>query len=194
MSSLALAVPVVAQIASAQTATSTDATTSASADATRVRPEFKRPTLQEMIDNDTKLLENVDTVVASLKTATQAHKNALTAAQSLTGTAQTDAIKKAQEEFHAAMEATMKASGIKGFPMFGGPHGGPGRGGMMKMKFDLATKLGMTETELKAAIDSGKTIEQIATEKGVTLPTPPMGGRGHGMMMRGQQAPAATAQ
>jgi hypothetical protein len=41
-----------------------------------------------------------------------------------------------------------------------------------------AQKLGMTEAELKAAMDSGKTIEQIAEEKGIDLPPRPpfMGG------------------
>lgn len=33
---------------------------------------------------------------------------------------------------------------------------------------DMATKFGMTETELKRAIDSGKPIYQIAAEHGVT--------------------------
>jgi hypothetical protein len=191
MSSLALAVPVVAQIASAATDTPMTGMTT-SADAGRVRPEFKQPTLQEMIDNDTALLGSVDSMVTTLKAATTAHKVALTAAVSLTGTAQQDAIKKANEDFRTAMKTAMEANpNFKGgMMMFGGPggkHGGPGH---MKFKANLAEKLGMTEAELKAALDGGKTIEQIATEKGVTLPTRPMmGGKGG---HRGMKNAAAT--
>ncbi len=38
-----------------------------------------------------------------------------------------------------------------------------------------AERFGMTETELQAELDSGKTIQQIAEEKGIEFP---MGGRG----------------
>lgn len=63
-------------------------------------------------------------------------------------------------------------------------HKGPGMGGhgMFKMKMHgrghgpdmLLEKLGMTEEEFTAAIDSGKTIEEIAAEKGVELPAKKM--------------------
>jgi hypothetical protein len=163
----------------------------------RVRPEFKQPTLQEMIDRDTMLLANVDSMVATLKTATQAHKAALTAAVSITdAAAQKAAIQKANENMRTTMQAAVEANpDLKGIMMsFGGPggkHGGPGH---MKMKINIAEKLGMTEAELKAAIDGGKTIEQIATEKGITLPARPMkGARGGHMFMKNAAAPATTA-
>ena len=44
---------------------------------------------------------------------------------------------------------------------------GPG----MRME-NLTEKLGMTEAELKTALEGGKTIQEIATEKGVELPEP----------------------
>ena len=61
---------------------------------------------------------------------------------------------------------------------FGGR--GPGMGGHGKMGMGqgfgsaaLATKLGMTETDLKAALAGGQTIQQIAESKGITLPVRP---------------------
>jgi len=52
----------------------------------------------------------------------------------------------------------------------------------MKMHGKMAEKLGMTEDELRTALDSGKTMQEIATKKGITLPTRPMGDKGNGMM------------
>lgn len=177
MSSLALAVPVVAQVAGA--ATDDQESSTVTTDKFRVRPEFKQPTLQEMIDNDTKLLATIDSMGATVKTATQAHKAALTAAVSITDVAaQKTAIQKANEDMRVTMHAAIAANpDLKGMMMsFGGPggkHGGPGH---MKMKGNLAKKFGMTEAELKTAIESGKTMEQIAAEKGVTLPARPAKG------------------
>jgi hypothetical protein len=82
-------------------------------------------------------------------------------------------------EIDAAIKANPDLKGAMPFgPMGFGPgghgrHGGPG----MMMRFDLEEKLGMTKEEIKAELDSGKTIEQIAEEHGVTLPArPPFGG------------------
>ncbi len=139
-----------------------------------------------MIDRDGKFLANADSMLSILKSATQKHKDALTAAAALTdSTARKDAVKKAQDDFRATIQAAIEANpDLKGVMM---PFGGMGMGhdGMMKGGFGkegIAQKLGMTPDELKAALDSGKTIEQIAQEKGVTLPVRPAGGRG---MMRG---------
>ena len=51
-------------------------------------------------------------------------------------------------------------------------HGGPGNGGhgLGQAELDAAAKvLGMTSTDLSTALQGGKTLEQIATEKGVDI-------------------------
>jgi hypothetical protein len=126
-----------------------------------------------MATRDSLLLKNIDSMVTVLKSATQAHLTALNAAATITDDTQREAaVKKAHEDMRATMEAAIAANPeLKGLMPFGGGHGGM----MGHGKGDLAAKLGMTEAELKAAIDGGKTIEQIATEKGITLPARPMG-------------------
>ncbi len=52
-------------------------------------------------------------------------------------------------------------------PMHGGPGGGRGRGGDLAWLQIAAQKLGMTTDELITALQSGKTLEQIAQDKGV---------------------------
>ena len=47
------------------------------------RPALDADALQEMIDRDQALLDNVDEMVMALKSATQAHKDALTSALSI---------------------------------------------------------------------------------------------------------------
>lgn len=186
MSTITLAVPVLAQITSAaSTTTSTGAATSASPKFKVTRGPLTQEKLQEMIDRDTAFLTNADAILALHKSATTAHKAALTAALSLTDdTAREAAVKKANEDMRATMEAAITANpALKGamMPMGKPGFGGPGGRGHGPEKGDLAAKLGMTEAELKAAIEGGKTIEQIATEKGITLPArPPFMGRGHG--------------
>lgn len=188
--SLAIAVPLLAQLVSAASGTATT-----TADVLKTRPVPSQVCVQAMADQDTKFLANVDAMITTQKAATKAHHDALVAAAAITDdTARGEAIKAAQEALRTAMDAAFKADDKKAemeamktacgdnhFFMMGGHMGGPG------MKFEvrmdgpmggkLAEKLGMTEAELKAAIDSGKTIEQIATEKGVTLPPRPEGHR-----------------
>ncbi len=185
ISALALGVGTLAQVAGAATP-ATGSTASATATTGKFGGFFAKhgvPTqadVQTMIDHDTAFLANVDAMVSVAKTATQAHKDALTAAAALTDdTAREAALKKANEDFRATMKAAIDANpALKDAMPFGG-HGPMGMGGKRghggkMMGGMLAEKLGMTPDELKAAIDSGKTIEDIAKEKGVTLPPKPM--------------------
>jgi hypothetical protein len=71
---------------------------------------------------------------------------------------QSDAVIKAFQD-HAATE---RAAGR------GGRNGGRGRG-QGKHRAAIATALGITETELMAAHQAGKTVAQLATEKGVDI-------------------------
>lgn len=186
---LALAVPILAQMVSAASSTA------GTADILKTRPVPTQACVQAMADQDGKFLASVDAMITAQKAATKAHQNALVAAAAITDdTARAEAIKAAQEAFRTAMEAAFNADDKKAemeamktacgdshFFMMGAQMGGPGM--KFKMHMDgpmggkLAEKLGMTEAELKAAIDGGKTIEQIATEKGVTLPARPEGHR-----------------
>lgn len=194
MSSLSLAVPVLAQVAGAQMADEAAVQTSSAPDAggNAFFKKFRAPDLtqagvQSMIDHDTAFLANIDAAIAVQKSAIQARVSALTAAASITDdTQRQDAVKAAQDAFRASIEAAITAHpDLKAALRFDGPefrkHGGPGHGG-----FDLAAKLGMTGDELKAELDAGKTIEDIAAEKGVTLPARPERG--------GMKAQSSSAQ
>ncbi len=184
--SLLIAIPMFAQMAGAASSSSTTMTGKA-------RPIPTQTCILAMADHETAMLSTIDARTAAHKAAATAKRDALKAAAALTDdTARMEALKKAQETFKAAMESTMKAkdetamTALKtacgdSFPMGMGHKGG--MGDMKdKMRGNIAEKLGMTEDELKAAIDSGKTIEQIATEKGITLPAHKMSGKGKGMM------------
>lgn len=192
ISSVALAVPVLAQISSAQdtgTSTGTTSTTSAIAATTKVGaktwmkrgPDTTVAGIQTRIDHDSAFLTNIDAMIAIQKSATQTHKAALTAALSITDdTQRAAAVKAADEAERSSIETAVQANAsLKDLMPFGGmgrPGFGGGHGGMMKRGpggADLAAKLGMTEAGLKTALEGGKTIEQIATEKGVTLPARP---------------------
>lgn len=193
-SALVIAAPFVAQMAGAQglssSSTSTSAAGTASAgDERRGPPMFamQNPTqadVQSMIDRDTQFLANVDAAVTLQKQATQTHKTALEAALSITDEAQrTAAVRAAHEAMRTTIQDAMTANPDLRIGMhFGGGkgHGGPGHG---RGPEHLAEKLGMTAEELKTALDSGKTIEQIAQEKGITLPARPQ------RPDRGQPAP-----
>ncbi len=189
VSALAIGFPLAAQVAGAQSASGADIP--AIEDRLFARPALTDDQLQKMIAGDQAILDNLDELVSAIRSATQAHKDALTAALSITDE------DNRQEAVRAAMDARRDV--IKGFMEanpelkdalpFGGERG-HGRGpGPEK----LAEKLGMTADELKAAIDGGQTIEQIAAEKGIELPARPMmgmmGGRGgHGGHMGGRLA------
>lgn len=189
MSILALAVPFLAQVSSAATS---DATTETSFPDC---PAMKLMSIQDRIARDDAFLANVDAMVSIQKSATQTHRDALTAAAALTDeTAQQEAVRAADEAYRTMIQDALKANSDLQSVMM--PFGGRGRGmhgGMMGRGPDtenLASKLGMTETELKAALEGGKTMHEIATEKGVTLPTPPKDGHGRGPMhdVDGQEA------
>lgn len=170
---LALAVPTFAQVTSSSTG-DTQAVIEDNVLFTRGAP-FERPSLEDMIERDQAFLANADAIHALHKSATQAHLDALVAAQALTDE---DAREAAVTAAHDAMRKTIDDAieanpDLKGVMMHVGMgHGGRGPHGPKPAL--LAEKLGMTEEELKAAIESGKTIEQIAEEKGVELPARPM--------------------
>ncbi len=190
--SLALAVPMLVQISSAATG---DQTSSAGLKTRPVATPPSQACVLALVQRDGEFLSTIDAMIAEQKTATQTHKDALTAAAALTDEkARQDAVKKADDALRASMEAARKAQGdpktqmdaLKtacgdsmpmmgmGGPMGGDFHGGP-RGGKMGQMMGrgqdmLAQKLGMTADELKTALASGKTIQDIAKEKGITLP------------------------
>lgn len=189
ISSIALAIPVLAQISSAA---STGTTASAST-AAKTRPAPTVACVQALAAKDDAFLSNVDTMIAAQKTATTTHRNALTAAAAITDDTQRQAaVKAADEAFRTAMKTAMDSQMTTGktemealktacgdtmggmrFEMaFGGPMGGHGKGGMMRgpNPEELAQKLGITADELKTELDSGKSIEDIAAAHGVTLP------------------------
>lgn len=182
--SLLVAVPFLAQMAGAASGTTTK-------NILKDAPVLTQVCVQALADQEATMLNSMDARNASQKALMQTHQKALAAAAAITDdTARSEAVKKAQEDMRTAMKAAMDANkpdetqmekmktacgdSFGGKFMFGpgpmgmevhGPRGkgGPGHGMLEK-------KLGMTAEELKTALSSGKTIEQIATEKGVTLP------------------------
>ena len=202
---MALAVPFAAQIVGAQT------TSAPSGE--RSRPVPTQACVLALAEQEGTYLSTVDTLIAARKSAMQIHKDALTAASAIADDAQrAAAVQKANDDLRAAMEAARKAQGdgktqmdalktacgdsaFRGFgPMTGGGMPGFGGRGMgMQARGEgrgpgprtdvLAEKLGMTEDELQAALESGQTIEQIAESKGITLPA--RQGKGKGMMRGG---------
>ncbi len=180
MSSLALAVPIIAQVSSAASAPTESGATN-TAFSPRVIPGSTQQSVQDLIARDNAFLANIDAMVTIQKNVAQTHIAALTAAASITDETQREAaVKTADQAERATVQNAITANaGLKSAMMpfgFGG-RGGSGHDGPNSA--ELAAKLGMTETELKAALAGGKTIQQIATEKGVTLPASPMGFR-HG--------------
>ena len=173
LTALAVALPVFAQVSGTST---TDFFTK--------RAPLTQESVQEMITRDTNFLANIDAFVSLQKSTVQTHQQALTAAASLTDSTQIEAaVKAANDASRTAMNEALKANpALKDAMRPMGMGKGPGghRGPNPEM---LAEKLGLTADELKAALDSGKTIQQIAEEKGIDLPPPPMmKGRGHGFM------------
>ncbi len=109
-SSLALAVPLFAQLAGA--ASSGGARTSS-------MPSWAPPVptqacVQAMAGMDDAHLSTIDAMTAARKTALQARQAALTAAASLTdGTARQEAVRKAQEGFRSAMETVRESDALR---------------------------------------------------------------------------------
>jgi len=194
MSTLTLAVPLAAQFSFA-------AETDGSADARTTRPAPTQECLLAMVSLEDAHLANFDAMQATHKTEMQSRRDALyTVAQIIDDTARTEALKTMHETMRAendgqtfetpaavetAMEAVRSACGDT-MMFMGRSHGpmgmkmrGPGGPGGHTM---LLEKLDMTEEELKAALDDGMSIEDLATEKGVELPQKPhgfKGGRNH---------------
>lgn len=202
IAALGLAVPALAQLSSAATglqASGTEAT---------LRPFTRRVPTQEqvtaMASRDEAFLKNIDAFVTVLKNAKQAHQTALAAAAAIADDAQRAAsVQKANDDERAAIQAAVTANpDLKALMPFGGGHGlgfgvkgGPGMMGRATTA-TLAATLGMTETDLEAVLATGKTIQQIATEKGITLPAPPVDGRGRGMhggWMKGFRGTASSS-
>ncbi len=169
MTTLLIAVPLAAQFAGAQSASS------ALNKMYMKNGTITQEQVQEMITHTDTMLQNIDAITAAHKSAMQTLKTALTAAAAMTDdTQRAEAVKAAHDAMRTSMEASMKELGIEGKMMMGFGMGGHGMRGDMKGK--LAEKLGMTADELKAAMDSGKSIEDIAKEKGIELPARPAGG------------------
>jgi len=184
IAALTAAVPLLAQVTNAQTPADTPSAPDPSLTAQAKAP-LTVEQIQQMITHDDAFLANIDAAVTVQKAATQAHRDALASAATITDdTTRQEAVRKANEAYRTAIQDAIAAhpdlkEALRFGPMGGhgfGEHGRRGRHGPE----DLAQKLGMTVDELKSELDSGKTIEEIAQEKGVDLPAPPAGM--HGMM------------
>ncbi len=188
-SSLAIAVPLIAQFASA--ASSTGSSSNA-----RTLPIPTQACVQALAGLDDARLSSMDAMMAAEKQALKAQRDALAAAASIADdTKRQAAVQQANQDFRTAMQAMEQSDAMKsamdtvksacgnagfgmggmGMGMFGGMMGHGPREGAPE---NLAQKLGMTTDELKAELQSGKTPEQIAQEHGITLPA-------KGGMMRG---------
>lgn len=194
MTTLIIAVPVIAQISSAATE---DVITFSGEDL----PTPTQECLVARVALEEAHLANFDTQTAAHKQQMQAHVNGLKAASQIADEdARNEALKDMREDMHVAMEAlhesqpeaiTAAMEGVKEAcgDAFGFGHGmfmkaiGPMRMGMAphagKFMVKLGEgehpefileKLGMTAEELDAAIESGKTIQDIAEEKGIEIP------------------------
>ena len=184
ISAIALAFPVLAQVP-AGAATGDDVTVPPPFEMRK--PDTSVEGIQSMIDRHQAFLDNVDALVSAQKASVQSLIDDLTAALALTDDdARQEAVRAAHEEHRAAREAALAEHPDLKMLLHakGRKHGHGPKGGM------LAEKLGMTPEELRSEIESGKTIERIAEEKGVALPTPPMGGRG--MFRLGASSEAAA--
>ncbi len=104
--SLAIAFPLVAQLASA-------ADEDGVMNARRAnRPAPSQACVQALVDKDTKFLASIDAMTAAHKAAVQTHKDALTAAASITDEAQRKAaVDAADQAFRDAMKAAIDAQG-----------------------------------------------------------------------------------
>lgn len=193
MSSIIIAVPVISQVAGAQSSTASTRTTASSHVAPTQACVLAMTTVDEL------RLKNFDTEMAAHKQQLQTRVSTLKSAAALTDdAAREDALKQMREdmqkshdtmkdsvnpEIKTAMDAVRKACGDSFMQDHGQKKGPRMMGSMKKDPAFMANKLNMTADELKAALDSGKTIKDLATEKGIDLPDFPRGGR-HMMNMR----------
>lgn len=187
ITALAIGFPIAAQFAGAQ-GFGSSSTGSKGSLRWEKRAPLSQDDVEELIDRDNQILLHIDEFVSIQKEAIQNHRIALQAAADLTDEdARNEAVHAAHEAMQKEIEEAIEESdSLKDLDvrLFGkkglrGPHGFDGKGprGRMGPPQELLDALGMTAEELKAAIDSGKTIDQIAEEKGVELPArPPMRG------------------
>ncbi len=174
VAALGLAAPIAVHLVGAATPDSPSTPVSIVRDVVFGHPPSRVEDIQKMIDRDQAILENIDEIASVVTSATQTRKAALTAALSITDdTQRAEAVKAANDAFHASLKAAVEANPeLKDALPFGGKRMGHGFGVMRRGPAPemLAEKLGMTADELKAALESGKTLEEIVEEKGVELP------------------------
>ena len=179
ITALAVGFPIAAQFAGAQSSSSSS---TGKKDVIRFEKHspLSQDDVQEMIDRDNAILLNIDAFVSIYKEAVQNHRIALQAAADIADEGErNDAVRAAHEAMHmeikAAIEANPDLKEAMPFAMMGkGPHGGAKHMMKVHLRGDLEAKLGMTAEELKAAIESGKSIYEIAAEKGIELPERPV--------------------
>jgi len=179
ITALAIGFPLAAQFVGAQSAQQ------ASVSSKRMQRWDKREPLSQddveaMVDNDNQILLHIDDFVSIFKEAVQNHRIALQAAADMQDeTERNDAVMNAHKAMRDAIKDAIEANPdlqmlhmIPFGPGGKGPHG-PGMMGHRRGPEILAEKLGMTPDELKDALESGKTVDDIAEEKGVELPERP---------------------
>lgn len=128
MTALVIAVPLAAPLTNAASGISSSATT-----VTGDRgSNFSVDKIDDMIRRDQAFLDNADALLAIAKTATEKHKNALVAAQSLTDpAARKNAVRQAHEDMRNTLKMAIEANpDLKGIMMHFLPHGG--KRGMMR--------------------------------------------------------------
>jgi hypothetical protein len=181
ITALAIGFPFAAQLAGAQEAASSSATAADKPGFERHAP-LSQDEVQAMVDRDNAILTNIDAFVAIQKKAIQNHRIALQAAVDIQDeTERNDAVRAANQAMRAEIDAALEADPALKDAMPFGPMMGHGKGprpGMAAMRAGIAETLGMTKEEIKAALGSGKTIEDLAKEKGVELPERRMGMHG----------------
>jgi hypothetical protein len=185
MSSVIVAVPFIAQITSAQTASSATASAESipSQACVTAMADLEETHLAQFDLMNEQRKEGIQTRITALNNAaaisddTQ-RKAALDQMHEDMKTQMGDMKDSIPAEMQTAMDAVKAACGdtfkIR-FGEFKGDH--PVFGAFVEKGAGmLADKLGMTEDELKAALESGKTIRDLAEEKGIDLPMSPRGG------------------
>lgn len=129
-----IAVPLLAQVSSAATATATSSSAAVTG-RSFTRPVPTQQQVTDMAARDAAFLKNIDAFVTIQKSAMQAHQTALTAAAAITDDAQRQAaVQKAHEDMRTAIQNAIAANEDLQSAMmpfghhgFGGPKG-PGRG------------------------------------------------------------------
>lgn len=183
ITALAIGFPLAAQFAGAEESSSSAKSTDRAA--FHQKAPLSQEDVEAMIEHDNQFLLHIDAFVAIQKEATQNHRIALQAAADIVDeTERNDAVKAAhdamRQEIEEAIEADPELKDLKMMRMGHGGPGGHGKGPHGPGPEKLLEELGMTPEEFKAALDSGKTIDEIAEERGITLPPRPPRGMGWG--------------